>query len=1034
VLRSRRKSVSENRDLQEETMHLTTLARFLARYARVATLTALAGVASAETAGPKSIQQTELERGKATATAMATYIVRLAEAPVVAYDGNVAGYKATRPKKGAKIDQESRDVIAYAGYLKTHQDKVLASVGGGKKLHGYVYTFNGFAAQLTDAQASQLAATPGVLTVWKDEELKLETNRTPAFLGLSAEGGLWSQLGGAEDAGDGMIIGMVDSGFWPENPSFSDRDAHGKLAYQNIPHWKGKCHPAEAFNSSNCNQKVIGARYYNQGFGGPAAVKDRYPNDFNSPRDGSGHGSHTASTAGGNGGVQAVVDGIDLGAISGMAPHARLSIYKTCYGDGLTSACFTSDSVAAIDQAVADGVDVINYSISGSQTSNVDAVEVAFLFAADAGVFVAASAGNAGPTASTVAHNSPWLMTVAAGTHDRVYAAGVTLGNGASYFGISVASGTPSLPVILASSAGLPGMPADQVQQCWSDNTGGGLVDPPVGPPGPRLDPTRITGKIVVCDRGVSARVDKSLAVLNAGGLGMILTNVSAGTIDPDLHFVPTVHVQNTDRAAIYAYVSTATDPTAQLLPGVVSAGALAPNVASFSSRGPARAAGGDLLKPDIMAPGVAILAAVSPASPPAPGRNYDFYQGTSMSSPHLAGIGALMKQLHPDWSPAMIKSALMTTASQLRNNGSLIAGGPFAIGSGHVDPNKAVDPGLVYAAGFNDWIGFLCGSGQATGCGALTIDPSDLNYPSIAIGTLTGPQTVTRRVTNVGGASSTYAVTVSGGAGLTVAVNPTIFTIAPGATQTYTVTFARTTASFGVYSTGSITWADSSGHVVRSPFAVRPVALVAPAEVSSNGSPINYQVTFGYTGSFSAVPRGLIPATTTAGTVADDPTNRFVVGGPGTRSFPVTIPTGTTFARFALFNDATDGADDLDLYVLQGTTIIAASTGSTSNEVVSFTVNPAGAPIPLTVVVHGFETDGPDSNFTFFNWYVGTTSAGNMTVTAPASATINTTGQIGLTFTGLSPATRYLGSVAYFQGLVPLQGVNPTIVSVTTP
>src|SRR6185436_15046490 len=219
--------------------------------------------------------------------------------------------------------------------------------------------------------------------------------------------------------------------------SFSDRDSEGKLVYQNMPHWPGKCHPAEAFNASHCNQKVIGARYYNTGFGGDAAVKARYPNDFNSPRDGSGHGSHTASTAGGNSGVRASVDGIDLGTISGMAPRARLSIYKTCYGDGATSACFTSDSVAAIDQAVADGVDVINYSISGSTTSNVDAVEVAFLFAADAGVFVAASAGNSGPTVSTVAHNSPWLTTVAAGTHDRHFPAGVILGNGVTYFGVS---------------------------------------------------------------------------------------------------------------------------------------------------------------------------------------------------------------------------------------------------------------------------------------------------------------------------------------------------------------------------------------------------------------------------------------------------------------------------------------------------------------------------------------------------------------------------------------------------------------------
>ena len=973
--------------------------------------------------------QTRQQPGRAAGQAGAsTYIVRLVEPPVVANDGNVPGFGRTRPQRGAKIDQESREVVAYAGYLRNRHDSVLSSVGGGRKVHSYVYTFNGFSAELTDAQAEQLRATPGIATVWKDEENTLDTNRTPASLGLSAPGGLWSQLGGADEAGEGIIIGMIDSGFSPEHPSFSDR-VGGKLVYQNIPHWKGQCHPAEAFNASHCNQKVIAARYYNEGFGGSEAVKARYPNDFNSPRDGSSHGSHTASTAGGNGNVAAISDGINLGMVSGMAPRARLSIYKSCYGDGITSACFTSDSVAAIDQAVADGVDVINYSISGSRTSNVDPVEVAFLFAADAGIFVAASAGNSGPGATTVAHNSPWLITVAAGTHDRIYAAGVTLGNGVSYSGASLANGTPNLPVILASSAGLPGMPADQVQQCWSDNTGGGLVTPPVGPVGPRLDPAKIAGKIVVCDRGVSARVDKSLAVKNAGGLGMILTNVTPGSIDADLHMVPTVHVQNTDRDAINTYVSTAAaQAKAKLLPGVVSGGAIAPDVASFSSRGPALAAGGDLIKPDIMAPGVNILGAISPTIP---GRNFDFFQGTSMSSPHLAGIGALMKQRHPDWSPAMIKSALMTTASQLRNNGTPIAGGPFAIGSGHVDPNKAVDPGLVYDAGFNDWLGFLCGSGQATGCGALTIDPSDLNYPSIAIGALPGTQTVRRTVTNVADVTSTYTVSVAAPAGITVTVSPSSFTVAPGASAAYSVTFTRTTATAGAFALGSITWSDGGAHTVRSPFAVRPLLVAAPAEVSSNGSPISYNVTFGYSGVFGVETRGLVPATTTPATVADDPTDTFVVGGPGTVSFPITIPAGTTLARFALFDDATDGADDLDLYVLQGTTVIASSAGATSEERISFTVNPAGAPIPLTVVVHGFATDGPDANFTLFNWNVGTGSAGNMSISVPSAAVMNTTGTVGITFSGLTPG-RYLGVAAYHNGTAFLGPV--TVVSVNKP
>jgi hypothetical protein len=376
-----------------------------------------------------------------------------------------------------------------------------------------------------------------------------------------------------------------------------------------------------------------------------------------------------------------------------------------------------------------------------------------------------------------------------------------------------------------------------------------------------------------------------------------------------------------------------------------------------------------------------------------------------------------------------------MTTASQLRNNGTPIAGGPFAIGAGHVDPNKAVDPGLVYDAGFNDWVGFLCGSGQVTGsiCSALTIDPSDLNYPSIAIGSLVGSQVVTRKVTNVGGASATYAVSVTAPAGLSVTVNPTSFTIAPGATQSYTVTFSRTTAPLNQYATGSISWSDGA-HTVRSPFAVKPVILAAPGEVTSDGSAINYPVGFGYTGAFGAQARGLLAATTTAGTVADDPEDDFGgLGAPGTVSFPVVIPTGTTLFRVALFDGETDGADDLDLYVYQGTTLIGTSGGSTSAEKVTFTINPAGAPIPLTVVVHGYATDGPDSNFTLFTWNVGTAAAGNMAVAAPATATQGANGQIGLTFSGLAADTHYLGTVAYHDTVSFLQ-TSPTIVSVNTP
>ena len=953
--------------------------------------------------------------------AEATYIVQLRESPAVAYNGDIPGFKATRPGKGRKIDPESKPVIDYVSYLQSRHEAVLASHGGGRKLHSYMYSFNGFAARMSPGQAKKLESDPAVVAVWKDEAQSLTTNRTPAFLGLSNPGGLWSQVGGVEKAGEGIIIGMVDSGFWPENPSFSDRDADGKLVYQNVPHWPGKCHPGEAFNASNCNQKVIGARYYNQGFGGDAAVKAAYPNEFNSPRDGNGHGSHTASTAAGNAGVPALVNGINLGSITGMAPRARLSIYKVCYGDAATSSCFNSDSVAAIDQAVADGVDVLNFSIGGSTTSNVNAVQVAFLFAVDAGIFVAAAAGNDG-VESSVAHNAPWMTTVAAGTHDRVYASGVTLGSN-SYPGVSVHGGTASLPTVLAKDAGAAGMPADQVAQCWSNNTGGGL-NPPTGPEGNRLDPAKIAGKIVVCDRGGNARVDKSAAVKAAGGAGMILTNVPGGsnTLDPDAHVVPTVHVSNVYREAIQTYVSVTTNPAARLAPGVVTGGALAPDVADFSSRGPALASGGNLMKPDIMAPGVAVLAVTSPRI----GNPFDFYQGTSMASPHIAGIAALFKQRQPGWTPAMIKSALMTTAMQKRNDGSpitavnvqdgsVVPGGVFDFGAGQVNPNPAVDAGLVYDAGFNDWLGFLCGTGEVTGagCAALKINPSDLNYPSIAIGAMPGKQTVKRMVKNVGNAKATYNAVASAPAGLGVTVAPSSLEIAAGDSASYEVTFDRTTADLDVYSQGAITWSDGT-HSVRSPFAVRPVYIQTPEEVVSTGAALSYGVTFGYEGFFGVIPRGLVAPTITAGSVDDDPANDYHRGGPGTVEIPVTIPAGTTVARFALFDSDMAGAHDLDMYIYLGEDLVGVSAGGTSNEVVTFAAVGTFGAIPLTVVVHGFQTDGPSASFKLNKWYAGAAN-GTMTATrTPTTATKAGTGTVSLNFSGLAPATRYVGGVLH--------------------
>jgi len=977
--------------------------------------------ASAHTTSPSAREATTDQ--KAAVDHGKLYIVQLIEDPAIAYKGGVAGMPATKPGKGQKIDPNNPTVARYVGYLTGRHDTMLASVGASnRKAYSYGYAFNGFAAELTDAQVAQLAMTTGVLAIAKDEKRALDTSSTPAFLGLSGDAGFWKTTGAT---GEGIVIGIVDGGIWPESLSFSDRTGtngnaskDGKLDYQQIPGWHGRCTPGDQFNGSDCNQKLIGARWYNAGWGGDAGIRAELPWEFVSPRDYGGHGTHTASTAGGNANVPTTGPAAVFGPINGIAPRARIAAYKVCWDTGAgTSSCFSSDSVAAIDQAVADGVDVINFSVSGSTTNFLDPVEVAFLFAADAGIFVATSAGNSGPTTSTVAHPGPWLTTVAAGTHNRDGKGSVTLGNGATYNGASVATALSSKPLIDSINAGLPGADAAKVALCYAavDNNGTAV-----------LDPAKVAGKIVVCDRGVTGRTNKSIAVQEAGGVGMILVNTSANSLNADFHSVPTVHLAHTDRPAVKAYAALA-GATASIAQATIVYDAPAPLTAAFSSRGPLLAGGGDLLKPDLIAPGQDVLAAVAP--PGNHGRSFDLYSGTSMSSPHVAGLGALMKQLHPDWSPMAIKSALMTTGYDVLDAGISDATRIFRQGAGHVSPLKAADPGLVFDHGFNQWLAFLCGTGQLTAsyCPAIRIDPSDLNVPSIAIGDLAGTQTVTRTVTNVGKGTSTYNASVAGVTGVTTVVSPSSLTLAPGATGTFSVAFTRTSAAVNTYVGGQLTWADGT-HNVRLPIVVRPVALAAPAQVNGTGGPISYTVRFGYTGPFTATGRGLIAPAITAGTVADDPTDSTCsLASPNAQKIDVAVPAGTTYARFALFDADVNPGSDIDMCVFRGATQVGSSGSGTSAEEVNL-VDPTAA--TYTVVVQGWGVVG-SSPFKLHTWLLGSTAAGNMAVSAPAGATVGGSGTIGLTFSGLAPSTKYLGSVVY-GGSAGMP--NPTIVRVDTP
>ncbi len=983
----------------------------------------------------------------ALAQSRATYIVQLAAQPVASYSGTVAGYAATQPAAGTRLNSRSAAAIAYRGYLDAQQSSVTALVSGAPIVARYSTVYNGFAARLTAAEVQALRASPLVVEVFADEARKVDTVSTPTFLGLTAPGGLWSQqAAGLAIKGEDVIIGVVDSGIWPESPSFADRvsgstpvSSGGSSAYGPAPAgWSGTCQSGEGFDPSlHCNNKLIGAQYFNAGF--LASGSTKHWTEFFSPRDSvagasghGGHGSHTASTSGGNSGAPVFLSGINVGTASGIAPRARLAVYKVCFtyvnaaatdGTGSQNSCFTSDSVAAIDKAVADGVHVINYSISGSPTSVNDPVEQAFLRAANAGVFVAASAGNSGPAAA-VAHVSPWLTTVAASTHDRALSANVTLGSGAVYSGASF-NATPlsATGVIRAEDAGLPGANAAQLRLCYSSPAA--------------LDPAKVSGKVVVCTRGSNARVDKSAAVLAAGGVGMVLVDNGAGlVVEP--HSVPTVHVGAADGAAIQAYALTAGSTAA--ISSYYNAGKPAPVMAGFSSRGP-NAGDANMLKPDLTAPGVDIIATVTAdltnaqrdavaAGTLTPPAAWSSYQGTSMSSPHVAGLAALLRQAHPGWSPIAIKSALMTTTIPTLNDGLTgLQNGmlPWSQGAGHVSPNRATDPGLVYDAGKADFVRYQCKVNKpavspASDCTTYgTLDQThNFNLPSITVGAVSGTTVVTRTVTNVSAGASTYSAAASL-PGFTVSVTPPTLTLLPGESKSFTVALTTAGSPEGVWAYGSLVWSDGV-HSVKSPMTARAgKTIVSPAMVTgstTSGSRL-LSLQTGFSGRMTANKGGL-KAVTMGASVALAPNASINpltvcnagVGSAAVKVYSVSIPAETIVARFEL-RDADVGAvgDDNDLMIVApgGSNVYSGNNGS--NEMVQL-VNPAAG--NYKVCVHAY-AGAASMTHSLSSWVVSTGDASSsFNVLLPSMSYPNSTSTVGLSWSGLSTGGRYLGGAQF--------------------
>ncbi|WP_052500467.1 S8 family peptidase [Arthrobacter sp. SPG23] len=949
------------------------------------------------------------------------YIVMLKDRPLAAYTGGVDGMPATAASNGRKLDAGSAESRRYSAHLESQQSRLAAAEGVAIE-DSYTLAVNGFSAELTAQQANALTKDGSVLAVVKDAQYKIDYSSTE-FLGLPGPGGVWAeQFGGDANAGKGTVVGVLDTGYTPGNPYFAGeqvaplsgaprvgepyRSAGNQITMLKADGstFAGVCQTGDQFAGTECNSKVIGARYYDAAFKSAVPPGLRSPKEVYSPVDINNHGSHTASTAAGNSGVSQAVGGRDFGKGSGVAPAAKLAIYKVCWegASPATTGCFASSGVEAIEDAIRDGVDVLSYSISGTNNSTVDPVSIAFLNAAAAGIFVAASAGNSGPVASTVNHAAPWMTSVAASTHSSSLRGTVELSSGEKFAGASImATEVADAPIALAVAL----KAADAL------DANAALCAPGT------LDPAKTAGKIVVCDRGVVDRTAKSMTVAQAGGVGMVLVNLTPNSLDADLHSVPTVHL---DDPAIKDVVGADAALTARLVSTDTSGldPPPVPQTAGFSSRGPTLAANGDLLKPDIAAPGVAVLAAVSPVG--SNGQNFGFLSGTSMAAPHIAGFGALLLGKNPLWSPAAVKSAMMTTAYDLVDAQGSPVHDVFAQGAGQVDPARIATPGLVYDAGPSDWLAFLQGLGYQLG--VTPVAAKDVNLPSIALGGLTGTQTVTRTVTALSAGSYRAEVDVPG---ITAEVTPDELTLAEGEKATFTVQFTNSGATLDAFVGGSLTWT-SDKTVVRSPVAIRSVTAVAPAVVnasSAGGSgSVVIPVTSGSPEPIDVTVNGLAKANSTAISLVPGPYTGVKDAANDVQI--VNVPAGSSLARFAV--NAANPAADFDLYVVSPAGLLYPGATPAANEAVSIPDPVAG---DWKVTTNLFASPGGAATAASVEVMILAGNAGNLTVSPnPLSIDNGATGELTASWTGLE-AGNWVGLIKYGTG--PSTQLN---VAVTAP
>lgn len=683
----------------------------------------------------------------------------------------------------------------------------------------YIYqtAIQGFAATLTPDEARMISENDGVIGVYEDQTIVIHTTHSPDFIGLNTDYGIWRE----SSLGDDVIIGLLDTGIWPESQSFNDSGLNPVGSG-----WRGECETGTRFNSSMCNNKLVGARFFRAG--AEAVGSQIGGSNFLSPRDRDGHGTHTSSIAAGSPVFGASFFGQAKGTARGMAPNAKIAMYKVCW-----LGCTSSDILAAVDKAIEDGVHILSISLGFSRWMPYyhDPIAIGVFAAVRHGIFVACSAGNSGPQLATVANTAPWITTVAAGSIDRTFQANITLGSGEVLFGESLYFGVIN---------GMEMLPIISISYCYSSF----------------LVPSEIMGKIVACS---DATVSTGFLVQAAGGAGLISINVkpSLGKIVAVSYTLPSLSLGYDEGRKLIAYLNSAAKPMARLQYDghTVIGKKRAPQVAFYSSRGPNYGMP-ELLKPDILAPGSNILGAW-PSETPVSGypmdprlSDFNIISGTSMACPHVAGTAALLRHLNPTWSPAMIRSAMMTTALVLDNRDRPIMtdksqdATPLAFGAGHVYPQAAIDPGLVYDAGFEDYAKWLCKLNYTSkqmhlfvpspvNCSDVHSDPSwDLNYPtfSVVFKNQTGHQVMRRRsLTKVSDFPENYTARVVNLAPEMVAVTvrpETLDFVGLYEKRDYTVEFtSKVGANTSVeYAFADVIW-ENEEHQVKS-----PVVFIWPA------------------------------------------------------------------------------------------------------------------------------------------------------------------------------------------------------------